>query len=290
MKLISYRANGRESFGLLEGDGIIDVGRLQGASPSDLRAAIEAGLGGLKSLAGRTPDHLLEAVEVLPVISNPDKILCIGINYMAHIKETGNPTPEHPWIFVRFPNSQVGHGQPMLRPAESEKFDYEGELAVVIGTRARRVPRHRALEYVAGYSCYNDGSVRDWQRHSPLFTPGKNFYHSGAFGPWLVTADEIPDPRALTVETRLNGRVMQHAPVSDLLFDVPALIEYISTFTELVPGDVIVTGTPGGVGARRNPPVWMKAGDIVEIEISQIGTLRNPIVDEEALLRTRATP
>jgi 2-keto-4-pentenoate hydratase/2-oxohepta-3-ene-1,7-dioic acid hydratase in catechol pathway len=286
MKLISYRANGLDSFGLLEGNGIIDARRLEGASHRDLRAAIAAGLDGLRSLAGSAPDHLLEAVEVLPVIANPDKILCIGINYMAHIKETGNPTPEHPWIFVRFSNSQVGHGQPMIRPPESEKFDYEGELAVVIGKPARRVPRHRALEYVAGYTCYNDGSVRDWQRHSPLFTPGKNFHRSGAFGPWLVTADEIADPRALTVETRLNGRVMQRAPVSDMLFDVPALIEYISTFTELVPGDVIVTGTMGGVGARRNPPVWMKAGDIVEIEISQIGTLCNPILDEEAVVRS----
>ena len=205
------------------------------------------------------------------------KLLCVGINYMPHIKEMGRERPERPVLFVRFGDSIVGHGQPLLKPRESEQFDYEGELAVVIGKRARRVSRERALDYVAGYSCFNDGSVRDYQRHSPQFTPGKNFHASGAFGPWLVTADEIPDPRKLTLTTRLNGAVMQHESVGELCFDVPQLIEYCSTWTQLEPGDVIVTGTPGGVGAGRKPPVWMKPGDTVEVEISGIGTLRNPV-------------
>jgi 2-keto-4-pentenoate hydratase/2-oxohepta-3-ene-1,7-dioic acid hydratase in catechol pathway len=181
-------------------------------------------------------------------------------------------------IFVRFGDSIVGHGRPLLKPRESAQFDYEGELAVVIGKRARRVPRDRALDYVAGYSCFNDGSIRDYQRHSPQFTPGKNFHASGSFGPWLVTRDEIADPRTLTLTTRLNGSVMQHESVGELCFDVPQLIEYCSTWAQLEPGDVIVTGTPGGVGAGRKPPVWMKGGDTVEVEITGIGTLRNNVV------------
>ena len=183
-------------------------------------------------------------------------------------------------IFARYPDSQVGHGQPMLRPRESVQLDFEGELAVVIGKVARRVPAARALDYVAGYSCYNDGSIRDWQRHTSQFTPGKTFPGTGGFGPWLVTTDEIPDPAKLTYETRLNGQVMQKAPLSDLVFDVPALVAYCSIFTTLNPGDVIVTGTTGGVGAFRKPPLWMKPGDVVEVEISGIGTLRNTIADE----------
>ena len=183
-------------------------------------------------------------------------------------------------IFVRFADSLVGHLEPIVRPPESVQLDYEGELAVVIGRRARRVPRERALEHVAGYSCFNDGSVRDFQRHGPQWTPGKNFRASGAFGPWLVTADEQDDPTRFRLTTRLNGDVMQSESVAELCFDVPALIEYCSTFTQLEPGDVIVTGTPGGVGAGRRPPIWMKDGDVVEVEIDGIGTLHNPVVDE----------
>ena len=205
------------------------------------------------------PDFALTDVTFSPVI--PDaaaKLLCVGVNYMPHIKEMGRERPERPVLFVRFGDSIVGHGQPLKKPRESEQFDYEGELAVVIGKRARRVAKERALDYVAGYGCFNDGSVRDFQRHSAQFTPGKNFHASGAFGPWLVTTDEIPDPRKLTLTTRLNGEVMQNESVGELCFDVPQLIEYCSTWTQLEPGDVIVTGTPGGVGAGRKPPVWMK--------------------------------
>jgi 2-keto-4-pentenoate hydratase/2-oxohepta-3-ene-1,7-dioic acid hydratase in catechol pathway len=170
-----------------------------------------------------------------------------------------------------------------VRPRASTKFDYEGELAVVIGRTARHVSRDRALEYVAGYTCFNDGSLRDWQGHSTQFTPGKNFEGSGAMGPWLVTSDELPDPAALHLTTRVNGDTVQSAPLSDLLFDVPALIEYISTFARLEPGDVIATGTPGGVGAYRTPPLWLRPGDVVEVEIDRIGVLRNSVIDEAEL-------
>ncbi len=196
------------------------------------------------------------------------------------MKEMGRERPEYPVVFVRFADSIVGHGQPMIRPSDSVQFDYEGELAVVIGRRARRVSRAAALDYVAGYACFNDGSVRDYQRHSQQFTPGKNFHASGSFGPWLVTADEVPDPRKLRLSTRLNGEVVQDESVGELCFDVAQLIEYCSKWAELDPGDVIVTGTPGGVGAGRKPPLWMKAGDTVEVEISKLGVLRNPIADE----------
>jgi 2-keto-4-pentenoate hydratase/2-oxohepta-3-ene-1,7-dioic acid hydratase in catechol pathway len=239
------------------------------------------------ALAGGAPlevrgagSHKLEELTLLPPIPNPDKIICVGLNYRSHILETGREPPTQPVIFTRFANSQVGHDQPMVRPRVSTHFDFEGELAVIIGRNARHVGREQALDYVAGYSCYNDGSIRDWQRHTHQYTPGKNFPATGAFGPWLVTRDEIPDPSTPTLTTRLNGAEVQHAPLSDLLFDVPAIIEYCSTFTELVPGDVIVTGTTGGVGAARKPPLWMKAGDVIEVEISGIGTLRNTIVDE----------
>ncbi|MBV9747911.1 MAG: fumarylacetoacetate hydrolase family protein [Acetobacteraceae bacterium] len=281
MRLVSFRAGSGASYGVVVGEGIVDAGRRLGAELPDLRSALRA-LDRLRPLANEQPDHRLDAVELLPVIPNPGKILCIGVNYMSHLKETGREPPAYPMIFARFADSQVGASQPMLRPPESEKFDFEGELAVVIGRTASRVPRERAYDCIAGYSCYNDGSIRDWQRHTGQFTPGKNFRATGAFGPWLVTADELPDPAAQTLVTRLNGQEMQRAPISDLVFDIPALIQYCSTFIDLQPGDVIVTGTTGGVGAFRTPPVWMKDGDTVEVEISGIGTLRNPVRDEAA--------
>jgi 2-keto-4-pentenoate hydratase/2-oxohepta-3-ene-1,7-dioic acid hydratase in catechol pathway len=196
--------------------------------------------------------------------------------------EMGRDLPPHPVVFVRFASSLVGHGEPLIRPVASEQLDFEGELAVVIGKRARHVSRDSALEYVAGYSCFNDGSVRDFQRHSGQFTPGKNFVGSGSFGPWLVTRDEIPDPAALKLETRLNGELVQSESTGELLFSISALIEYMSIWTTLEPGDVIATGTPGGVGAGRTPPLWMQAGDSVEVEISGIGCLSNVVVDEDA--------
>jgi 2-keto-4-pentenoate hydratase/2-oxohepta-3-ene-1,7-dioic acid hydratase in catechol pathway len=284
MRLVSFTHAGKASFGIAVDGGVIDAGlRLKGEFGS-LRDVLGAGAMGLvRGLKGVAPDLALDAIEYRPVIDSPAaKFLCVGVNYMPHIEEMGRERPDYPVIFVRFRDSLVGHGAPMVRPRVSEQYDFEGELAVVIGKPARHVPRARALEYVAGYSCFNDGSVRDYQRHGLQWTPGKNFQASGAFGPWLVTADELPDPRALHLQTRLNGEVVQDEDVAQLCFDVPALIEYCSTWTRLEPGDVLVTGTPGGVGAGRKPPLWMRAGDTVEVEISGIGTLKNSIVDEDA--------
>jgi 2-keto-4-pentenoate hydratase/2-oxohepta-3-ene-1,7-dioic acid hydratase in catechol pathway len=285
MRLMSFLAGGRSSFGIVAGDGVVDAGKRLGSRFATLRDALRAdALPALRELERVKPDHALDDVEFLPPIADAAaKLLCIGINYVPHMQEMGRERPEYPVVFVRFADSIVGHGQPMLRPIASTQFDYEGELAVVIGKRARRVSRAAALDYVAGYSCFNDGSIRDFQRHSGQFTPGKNFHASGSFGPWLVTADEQPDPRRLRLRTRLNGAVMQDESVGELCFDVPQLIEYCSSWSQLEPGDVIVTGTPGGVGAGRKPPLWMKAGDSVEVDIAGIGVLRNPIVDEPDL-------
>ena len=282
MKIASFKAGSTASYGIVTDGGIIDAGRRLTGYPT-LRALLTGGsLGELEKLQGEKADHALSAVELLPTIPDPDKIFCIGVNYATHLAESGHPTPPHPMIFTRFANSQVGNGRPMIRPLESERFDYEGEMAVIIGKGGRRISRETASSHVAGYACYNDGSIRDWQRHTSQFTPGKNFAGTGGFGPWMVTTDEITDISAQTLITRLNGVEVQRAPISDLVFDVPTLIAYCSTFTELVPGDVIVTGTTGGVGAYRNPPLWMKGGDIVEVEVSSIGILRNPVIDEAA--------
>ncbi|MCK9799467.1 fumarylacetoacetate hydrolase family protein [Pseudomonas sp. MAFF 302030] len=283
MKLASFIVQGRSTYGVVDGDQIIDLEALKPTLGSDLKQAIaNPHLSELSSevLAG-LPRIALAQVTFLPVIPNPGKVLCIGINYATHVRETGREMPIYPMIFTRFADSQTAHLQPIVRPTASHKLDFEGELAVVIGKPARHVKQADALEYVAGYACYNDGSVRDWQKHTIQFVPGKNFPNTGGFGPWLVTRDEIADPQDLQLTTRLNGEVMQHTSTSDMIFDVRQLIEYCSTFTELAPGDVIVSGTTGGVGAFREPPLWMKPGDTVEVEISRIGTLRNSIVDEQ---------
>jgi 2-keto-4-pentenoate hydratase/2-oxohepta-3-ene-1,7-dioic acid hydratase in catechol pathway len=204
----------------------------------------------------------------------------VGINYLEHIHEMGREKPDYPTLFTRFPDTLVGHGEDIVRPRVSTQFDYEGELAIVIGRPARYVTAARALDHVAGYTCFLDGSVRDWQRHTTQFTPGKNFPATGGCGPWLVTSDEIPDPAALRLTTRVNGEVLQQAPVSDLCFGVPRIIEYCSSFSTLHPGDIIATGTPSGVGFARTPPRWLKPGDSVEVEISGIGILRHQVVDE----------
>lgn len=279
MRIASVEVNGTATYGVVDGNRIRVAGEQTLAQFPTLRTALKEGVARLPQLLDG-PVHLLEDVRFLPVIPDPDKIFCIGINYASHIAETGRPVPEHPVIFLRFANSQIGHEQSMVRPLESTMFDFEGELAVVIGREGRRIPKDQAFDHVAGYACYNDGSVRDWQRHSSQFAPGKNFPATGSFGPWLVTHDETGDPANLNLTTRLNGQVMQQAPISDLVFDVPALITYCSTFTTLVPGDVIVTGTTGGVGLFRDPPLFMKQGDRVEVEISNIGVLSNSIQDE----------
>ncbi len=282
MKLASFIVQGRSTYGVVDGDQVVDLESLKHTFGTDLKQAIANNrLADLTSVVLTSLPHIpLAEVAFLPVIPNPGKVLCIGINYATHVRETGREMPIYPMIFTRFADSQTAHLHPIVRPKASHKLDFEGELAVVIGKPARHVKQADALDYVAGYACYNDGSVRDWQKHTIQFTPGKNFPNTGGFGPWLVTSDEIGDPQDLELTTRLNGEVMQHTSTSDMIFDVRKLIEYCSTFTELAPGDVIVSGTTGGVGAFREPPVWMKPGDEVEIEISRIGILRNSIVDE----------
>ncbi|MBI1200968.1 MAG: 5-carboxymethyl-2-hydroxymuconate isomerase [Rhodopseudomonas sp.] len=280
MRLASAMHNGRATYGIVVGDRLIDLGRSIGSQYPDLRSLLAAGPALLGQLREQDAGIPLDQVTFLPVIPNPDKIFCVGLNYRSHVAETGRTESEKPAIFIRFAASQIGHGEPMLRPKVSTDFDYEGELALVIGKRGRYIPRERALDYVAGYSCYNDGSLRDWQRHTHQWTPGKNFPATGSFGPWLVTADEIPDPTKLELTTRLNGQTVQSSSLDLLIFSIPEIIEYCSAWSELVPGDVIVTGTPGGVGFKRTPPLFMKPGDITEVEISGIGTLRNPIADE----------
>lgn len=283
MKFASFIVQGRTTYGVVEADQVIDLESVKPTFGTDLKQAIAINrLGELTpAILAPLPRVALADVTFLPVIENPGKVLCIGINYATHVRETGREMPTYPMIFTRFADSQVAHLQPIIRPKASHKLDFEGELAVVIGKTARHVKAADALEYVAGYACYNDGSVRDWQKHTIQFVPGKNFPCTGGFGPWLVTCDEIGDPQDLELTTRLNGQVMQHTRTSDMIFDVRHLIEYCSTFTELAPGDVIVSGTTGGVGAFREPPVWMKPGDTVEVEISGIGILRNSIADEQ---------
>jgi 2-keto-4-pentenoate hydratase/2-oxohepta-3-ene-1,7-dioic acid hydratase in catechol pathway len=286
MKLVSYAREGRPFYGAViraaSGDGIVDLSAPLGARYPDLKALLAGGAvdeaGELA--AGRGPDVLLADVTLLPVIPDPGKIWCCGLNYHEHVQETNREVTEQPTFFLRVPASQVGHGQPMVRPRESTQFDYEAEIAVVIGRGGRRIREADAASHVAGYACYNDGSVRDWQRHTSQWVPGKNFWRTGGFGPWLVTADEIPFGTPMTLSTRLNGQEMQRATTDMMIHSIARQIAYVSTIAPLEPGDVIVTGTPGGVGARRQPPVWMKAGDVVEIEVDRIGVLRNPIADD----------
>jgi len=279
VRWLSFSANGRESFGYLTPDGarVVDAGTRSGHA--DLKAAIAAGaLEDIARSLGAAGDLSLDEVTFRPTLPNPDKILCVGLNYKSHQEETGRGGEAYPTIFVRFANAQIGHEQNMIRPRESATLDYEGEIALIIGRAGRRISRADALTHVAGFSIYNDGSVREYQRQTSQFTPGKNFAGTGGFGPWMVTPDEIGDLDAMEITTRLNGEVMQHATADLLVFGFAELIEYCSTFTELVPGDVIVTGTPGGVGAARKPPVFMDEGDLIEVEVKPIGTLRNRVV------------
>ncbi|MDE2333955.1 MAG: fumarylacetoacetate hydrolase family protein [Rhodospirillales bacterium] len=275
MKLMSFRdAAGRTGWGAVEGGTVADLT----ATAPTLRAALAAG--GAITVPASAPRLDLAHLTWLPPVPDPEKIICVGLNYLSHILEGGREPPKMPTIFTRWANTQVGHLQPMIRPRASATFDFEGELAFVIGRRCRHVPEAEAMSVVAGYACYNDGSVREWQRHSTQFTPGKNFPGTGGFGPWLVTPDEAGDITRASLVTRLNGEEVQRATIDDLVFDVARLVAYCSTFTVLEPGDVVITGTTGGVGAYRKPPLWMKPGDIVEVEISGVGTLRNPVEDE----------
>jgi 2-keto-4-pentenoate hydratase/2-oxohepta-3-ene-1,7-dioic acid hydratase in catechol pathway len=282
VKLVSFLDRGTSSYGAVVGDQVVDLRPQLGDRYPDLKALLAANaLNEARQIVDRAPaSRGLADLHLLPVVPNPGKIFCIGHNYEEHRLETKREKTEHPSVFLRYPESQVGHDQPMLCPRESTMFDYEGEIAIVIGKTGRRISEADAWSYIAGYSCYNDGSVRDWQWHTTQFAPGKNFYRTGAFGPWLVTADEIAPGETLSLATRLNGETMQRTDTSKMIFAIPTLIAYCSTFLPLAPGDVFVTGTPGGVGAKRNPPVFMKDGDVVEIEVGKVGVLRNKVASD----------
>lgn len=280
MRLASFIVDGQAAWGVVQDDGIVDGRRLfsgRFATVRDLLAGTE--LPALQKAVDRSAPSLQRgALRWLPPIPRPDKILCVGLNYRAHVEEVGRSLPLEPSVFVRLAATLVADGDPIVRPRVSEQLDYEGELAVVIGREGRHIPVDRALDHVAGYTLFNDVSVRDWQKHS--VSAGKNFAATAPCGPWIVTADEIPDPAGLTLETRLNGRTVQQAGVDTMTYTVPTLIAYLSTWLPLAPGDVIATGTPAGVGSGRRPPLWMRAGDAVEIDVPGIGVLTNPVVDE----------
>mgnify|MGYP003691783557 FL=1 len=279
MKLASCTMQGRTTYGVVVNNDLqIPSDEFLKHHP-DLKSVLAAGA--TQELLAAVGERVaLDKLSFDPPVTHPEKILAVGMNYMVHIKEMGREPPDYPAVFIRYPDSLVGHGQLLVRPRVSKQYDYEGELAVIIGKPARYVDAAEALSYVAGYTCLNDGSIRDFQRHGSQFTPGKNFPCSGACGPWMVTADEIPDPSVLELTTRLNGAVVQQSPISDMRFSVPDIIAYCSTFTTLQPGDIITTGTPGGVGAGRSPQVWLREGDRVSVEINGIGVLKNEVADE----------
>jgi 2-keto-4-pentenoate hydratase/2-oxohepta-3-ene-1,7-dioic acid hydratase in catechol pathway len=279
MKLASYIADGAPAFGVVTDGGVITVsgpGR-----PASLRAALAAGGPDdlRRAVEGARPDRKLADIRFLPVIPDPEKILCVGINYRSHAAEVGRDLPAKPSLFIRLANTLVGHEGEIIRPSVSTHLDFEGELALIVGRGGRHIKPERALDHVAGYTCFVDGSVRDFTKYS--LSAAKNFPGTGPLGPWMVTADEIPDPTRLTLTTRLNGERMQHSGTDVLIHSIPDIIAFCSDFTPLAPGDVIATGTPEGVGHSRKPPVWMKPGDVLEVEISGIGTLRNRIADEK---------
>jgi 2-keto-4-pentenoate hydratase/2-oxohepta-3-ene-1,7-dioic acid hydratase in catechol pathway len=273
MRLVSYRDAEGVTFGSVEGDRIHELGRRHGII--SLRAALaQTGV----PAPGAATDARLADVQLLPPVPDAARIVCVGLNYKSHVAEASRALPEHPSVFLRAVGAVVGHGNPMSRPRASERYDFEGELALVVGRHARHVPKERALDIVAGWTCFNDGSLRDFQQHST--TAGKNFDSSGACGPWLVTVDELRDGSDLAITTRLNDIQVQGSRTSRMIFDIPTIIAYITTFMALEPGDIISTGTPEGVGMGRKPPLWMKPGDRIEIEIEGIGTLTNSIVAE----------
>ncbi len=278
MRFCSFMVQGKRTYGTVAEDRVHDLGRRLGSAHPTLRVAMAAGVleVAAREAAGGAADHALSDVMLLPPITDPEKIICVGLNYKAHALEGGFKIPEHPMLFARFTNTLVAPGAAMIRPKLSGDFDFEGELVIVIGRGGRHIAPGDALKHVFGYACFNDGSVRDVQfKHS--LVAGKNFPNTAAFGPWIVTADEIPDPSRLVLTTRVNGIQVQHKGVDDMIFDVPTIISYVSGWTELRAGDVISTGTPEGVGFARKPPLWLKPGDTVEVEISGIGVLRNRV-------------
>ena len=280
MKLVSFSRLGKARFGAIVKDGLIDLTGKLDPDVNTIKELISLHMEDQAEefIAGKNKDLSFSDIIFLPVIPDPEKIMCVGLNYLEHKKETGRPDVDNPTIFTRFADSQVAHLQPLIKPDNSDRFDYEAEMAIIIGKGGRFISEEDALNHIAGYSCYNDGSIRNYQRHTSQYTPGKTFPGTGGFGPYMVTPSEVGDYRELPIELRLNGNVMQKANLSDLIFPIPRLISYISEFTALSSGDVIVTGTPGGVGDKRNPPVYMVPGDIVEVDIGLLGVLKNPVV------------
>jgi len=280
MRIVHFETGGVPGIAADEGSGWHGLTQRDVGFPGTLPELIAQGADLLRigRSLGQSPAIDLNAVRLLPPVPVPSKILCAGLNYDDHLEESGLKKPAYPDIFVRFATSLIAHQEPIRRPRESIALDYEAELAVVIGKPGRRIPQEQALDHVAGYSLFNDASVRDFQLRTPQWTMGKNFDGTGSFGPWLVTPDAVPPgARGLRIQGRLNGRVMQDARTDLLIFSVPALIEMISVAMSLERGDVIVTGTPGGVGAARKPPVFMQPGDIFEVEIEGLGVLTNPV-------------
>jgi acylpyruvate hydrolase len=289
MRLVSYRAGGETRVGARANGAIVDLHAVSDDVPRDMHGLLA---GGQRAMAAaraalaegehRANLHAPADAELLPVVPRPPKIICIARNYAEHAAEANLEVLEYPNIFIRYPRSLIASGEPIQVPTVSDKVDWEAELAVIIGTEGKHISRDRALDHVAGYAIFNDVSVRDWQLRVKQFGAGKNFDASGPLGPDLVTADEIPDPQALAIELRVNGEVMQSSTTAQMVFSVADLIEHVSTYSTLEPGDVIATGTPSGVGHFRKPPVYLKAGDTVRIEIEGVGVQECPVIDERA--------
>jgi 2-keto-4-pentenoate hydratase/2-oxohepta-3-ene-1,7-dioic acid hydratase in catechol pathway len=285
MKFVSFNYQGSDSWGVVDGDSVADLGEISPSLLDFISSPKYVERAGIAAKASRKVP--LASIRYLPVIVKPEKVVCVVRNYLDHHNEAVASglkveLSSFPPIFLRYARSQVGHGEPILRPIVSEQLDFEGELAVIIGKSGRHIPEEAAMDYVAGYSVYNDGSIREYQFHAKQIAAGKNFDNTGAFGPFMVSKDEVTDPHNLNLETRLNGKQVQSSNTKHMIFNIPKLINYASHIFELLPGDVIVTGTPSGVGFSRKPPLFMKAGDVVEVEVEKVGLLRNPIANEIA--------
>lgn len=283
MKYLSFTVNdGQPTWGISDNGRVYDLGPTGAYKAATLDDAVVQGLFGTltQSDIADAPSHAEDDITYLPVLTRPGKVICIGVNYRAHQEESGKTGQTAPTVFTRFADTHMGHEAPAIKPASTTKFDYEGEMALVIGKEAWRVERADAFDYIAGYANYNDFSVRDWQKAASQWIPGKNFPDTGGFGPYLVPAADVGDVDQLALETRVNGEVRQHASVADLYFDIPELIHYVTGFTRLHPGDVIVTGTPGGVGLFWGEDGLLNDGDVVEVEITGLGVLTNTVVDE----------
>ena len=285
MKFINFERHGKISFGAVRDDQVVDLG---GKLGDDIRTVDDLVIHGLVSAArdicaGLEPDFPLDEIKLLKPILNPGKVICVGVNYANRNEEykDGSAVKKYPSIFMRTPGSLVAHGENLVRPPESEQLDYEGEIVLVIGKGGRRIPESEAYNHIAGLTIMNEGSIRDWIRHAKFnVTQGKNFERSGSLGPWMVSADEVKDYTDLRVRTRVNGETRQDDTTASMMYPIAYLVNYISTFTELQPGDIIATGTPTGAGARFDPPIWLKPGDVVEVEVDGVGILRNGIEDE----------